>query len=526
MPRVTRGFTPDLLVPSAFPDGIEHFELIETHISWIVLTGTLAYKFKKPVDFGFVDFSSLEKRHHACEEELRLNRRSAPNIYLGLVALVERASCLAVVDAEDLRDYEPVIDYGVKMHEFPQSAQLDRQFREGLLTAGDMDEIADTVAALHDAASVAGPGQPWGDPDAVAAPARENFRHLRELAESDEDLLILDGLAQWSEDEFAARRDLFRQRKKAGRVRECHGDLHLTNLVRLGGSILAFDCIEFNPALRWIDVLSDTAFLHMDLAVRRRTDLAFRFINAYLERCGDYPGVGVLPFYLAYRSMVRAKVATLQLQDPKIIRGEREALERRRRRHVDFAESLTVARRPRLLLMHGFSGSGKTWLSERLMEHLPALRIRSDVERKRLHGLRADADSRSGPGSGIYTESASRRTYRRLIDCAEAMLDAGFDVVVDAAFLEDRQRRPFAELAASRGFASVVIACEAPPATLRKRLRERHAAGSDASEADLGILARQIDRAQNDSVDETGAVLRVDTTREIDIDSIRRRLPA
>jgi len=522
---MVRGFAPELLVPSVFPHEVEHLELIETHISWIVLTGTVAYKFKKPVDFGFVDFSSLEKRRHACEEELRLNRRSAPTIYLGLVALVERDSGLALADAEDLRDFEPVIDYGVKMHEFPQSAQLDRQFREGLLTSGDMDEIAATVAALHEAASVAEAGQPWGEPDAVAAPARENFRHLRELAASDEDLRILDGIAQWSENEFSARRDLFRQRKQGGRVRECHGDLHLTNLVRLDGSILAFDCIEFNPALRWIDVLSDAAFLHMDLAVRRRTDLAFRFINAYLECCGDYPGVGVLPFYLAYRSMVRAKVATLQLQDPKIIRGERETLERRRRRHLEFAQSLTVARRPRLLLMYGFSGSGKTWLSERLMEHLPALRIRSDVERKRLHGLRADADSRSGPGSGIYTESASRRTYKRLIDCADAMLGAGFDVVVDAAFLEDWQRRPFAELAARRGLASVVIACNAPPATLRQRLRERHAAGSDASEADLGILAQQIERAETDSVDETGTVVRVDTSREIDIDSIRRRLP-
>ncbi|MGW8369419.1 MAG: AAA family ATPase, partial [Gammaproteobacteria bacterium] len=172
---MVRGFAPELLVPSVFPHEVEHLELIETHISWIVLTGTVAYKFKKPVDFGFVDFSSLEKRRHACEEELRLNRRSAPTVYLGLVALVERDSGLALADAEDLRDFEPVIDYGVKMHEFPQSAQLDRQFREGLLTSGDMDEIAATVAALHEAASVAEAGQPWGEPDAVAAPARENF---------------------------------------------------------------------------------------------------------------------------------------------------------------------------------------------------------------------------------------------------------------------------------------------------------------------------------------------------------------
>lgn len=517
---VRRRFDPRELVAEVFPHPVEQIDIIETHISWVVLTGRIAYKFKKPVNFGFLDFSSLDKRREACEQELRLNSRSAPEIYLGLVAVVVRGDGLALVAYGVNPDQSKVLEYGISMREFPQSAQLDRQFEAGCLTGADMDQVAAMISGLHQSAAIAGADQPWGEPQTLLQPALENFRHLRDLGGGESQMLAQ--LQRWSEAEFAARQALFRQRKRDGRVRECHGDLHLSNLVRIGSDIVAFDCIEFDPALRWIDVLSDVAFLHMDLMVRQRADLAFRFLNSYLELGGDYAGIPVLPFYLCYRSMVRAKVAALQMSNDSLPDLRRRRLGRRRQAHLRFARSLVDAAMPRLVLMHGLSGSGKTWLSQQLLEHLPAMRIRSDVERKRLHGLDAAADTHSAPRAGIYSDSATRRIYRHLLECADAMLQSGCNVIVDAAFLDPQKRQAFVQLAAQRHLPCVIIACEAPLATLRERLVRRSQKGGDASEASLEVLASQLSGSAALSAVAAAKVVPVDTSRAVDIISLCR----
>ena len=519
---MSQGFDPRKLVAGVFPHPVAKIQVIETHISWVVLTGSFAYKFKKPVNFGFLDFSSLEKRRKACEQELRLNLRTAPGIYLGLVVLVESGDGLALVEAGDNPELANVVEFGVRMLEFAQSSQLDRQFEAGRLGGADMDRVAATIAALHESAAIADAGQPWGDPETVVQPARENFRHLYELAPNEGE--TLDQIKHWSEAEFAAHQSLFRQRKLDGRVRECHGDLHLSNLVRIGSEILAFDCIEFDPALRWIDVLSDVAFLHMDLAVRQRADLAFRFLNAYLERGGDYAGAGVLPFYISYRSMVRAKVAALQLLDEGLPEEHRHGLDQRRELHIRFARSLIGAAKPTLVLMHGLSGSGKTWLSQQLLECLPALRIRSDVERKRLHGMSPDADTHSGQGAGIYSDAATRHTYSHLLANAGAMLSAGIDVIVDAAFLDEGRMDSFVQLASQRRLDCVIVACEAPLPLLRKRLVERGKNATDASEADLGVLHSQLRGTAAAPVESTARIVRVDTSQDVDIPGLCRSI--
>ncbi len=519
---MNRRFDPRELVADAFPHPVSQMDIVETHISWVVLTGSTAYKFKKPVDFGFVDFSSLEKRREACVQELRLNSRSAPGIYLGLVAVVAADDGVVRVADGDCPDRRQVFEYGIRMREFAQSAQLDRQFEAGLLTDADMGRVAAMIAGLHESAAIAGAEQPWGEPQTLLQPVLENFRHLHELGGDERP--ILDQLQRWSEAEFAARQAVFRRRKREGRVRECHGDLHLSNLVRIGSGIVAFDCIEFDPALRWIDVLSDVAFLHMDLMVRQRADLAFGFLNSYLERGGDYGGIAVLPFYLSYRSMVRAKVAALQMLDESLSDQRRRLLDRRRNAHLRFAGSLVDGAKPRLVLMHGLSGSGKTWLSEQLLRQLPALRIRSDVERKRLHGLDADATTRSAPRNGIYSGDATRRTYQHLLDCAHAMLTGGCDVIVDAAFLEEQQRVPFIELAARHDLPCVIIACEAPLATLRQRLIGRSRQGRDASEASLEVLASQLARSAAIPATTAAKVVRVETGRTVVLSALCQQI--
>lgn len=492
--------------PECYPHPVAGVRVIETHISWVMLTGSHAYKIKKPVNLGFADFTTLGLRRHYCEEELRLNRRFAPGLYLDVVSIRGDAR------APRIGGEGPVLDYAVKMREFPQEALASARLASGAFGAAEIDALAALVAGFHAATPAARPDDRLGAPGAVLASALQNFEQMLPLLKTSPDDRALRALRQWTEREFAARQAAFEARKRGGFVRECHGDLHLGNIVVLDGRPVPFDCIEFNEELRWIDVMSEIAFLAMDLEDRGRGDLAWRFLNRYLEATGDYAGLGVLRFHLVYRALVRAKVHLMRSRQPGLRRTEKARLARAFQDYLRLAGRLAAPKRVALILAHGLSGCGKTTLTQPLVELLGAVRLRSDLERKRLHGLAPLSSSGSGLGSGIYTAEATAATYRRLGELAQDALRAGYPVVVDAAFLKRPERDAFRAIAERLDAPFLILDFHAPQEVLRTRVAERLAVADDASEADLAVLEHQFAAREPLTPAEMAAAFAVDAT--------------
>ena len=475
--------------PACYDHAVGKVQLAETHISWVLLTGEIAYKIKKPVDLGFLNFSTLALRQQACADEVRLNRRLAPEFYLGVVAIT------GSVDAPRINGQGETIEYAVKMREFPPGATLDRLDERGELGVEQIDQLASRLAQFHLTGCPSAPaGSPWGEPDTIARPVAENFQLLNERLDDPAEIRLSASLQSWSNSEHERLTPLMRERKRNGMVRECHGDLHLGNLAWANGQLIIFDCIEFNPALRWIDVISEVAFCYMDLLHRQHRDLAFRFLNAWLEATGDYSGVTLLRYYAVYRAMVRAKVAALRAGQK--TGGEAAASRAEVSGCLQLASQLTHQAPPQLWITHGLSGCGKTTRSQSVLQEQGMVRLRSDVERKRLAGLVAAASSGSGIETSLYTQDASRRTYDHLAKLAEGLLDAGWPVIVDAAFLKRWQRDLFREIAGRRSLQFRILDIQADPATLRERIASRAAQGKDASEADLRVLEYQIETSE------------------------------
>ena len=483
--------------------------VIETHISWVYLTGTHAYKIKKAVDFGFLDFASLDARRHYCEEELRLNRRTAPQLYLDVVPIA------GTVDRPVVGGAGPALEWAVRMREFPQQALLSEMLACGELTAAHIDALAATVARFHEGAARVPADRPWGSAGDVLAVALANFEELRPRLDDPADRARLTALEDWTRCEHAARASAWETRRNDGRVRECHGDLHLGNIALIAGEITPFDCIEFNERMRWIDVVSEIAFTVMDLQHRGRPDYAQRFLDAWLARSGDYAGLEVLRYYLAYRAMVRAKVAGLRAAQA-APGAARSAALADCRAHLELAKKEAAPGSPAIVITRGLSGSGKTTLSQALLEHIGALRVRSDVERKRLEGLPPGARSGAGIDSGLYAPDATRATYERLLSLARSIVDTGRIALVDAAFLSRWQRDAFRTLADRLDLPFVIVDFVASEATLRRRIAARTEEGRDASDADLSVLAHQLRHQQPLDDDERAFAVTYDAEQPLE----------
>lgn len=496
--------------PCRYPHPVDHVEVVETHISHVLLAGEFAYKIKKPVKLGFLDFSSIDKRLHFCREEIRLNRRLAPGLYLEVVTIGGTPA------APQLGSEGKAIEYAVKMRRFPQESLLDDRLAAGLVDPDLVDTLAETVAAFHEGAARADPKGEFGTAPAVWNPVADCLAQLGENLKSGLFASQLAGIGAWSRTVWHHLAPLVSERLGQGHVRECHGDLHLGNVALVDGRPCIFDCIEFNPGLRWIDVFSEIAFLTMDLAERGRPDYGYRFLNRYLEAGGDYSGLPLLPFYQAYRALVRANVASIRARQksPLTRAPDWETCGR----YLEYARCRATTPSRFLLLMHGPSGSGKTWLSGNLMEQLGAIRIRSDVERKRLQGLPPLAPSPLDQRSVIYGPRATDVAYDRLVSLSERILAAGYPVIIDATALLHRQREVFRNLAARARVPFMIIACEASPAILRERIARRRTAGRDASEADEAVLARQLVMRETIGRDEAGCCLKVDATAPLSTD--------
>ncbi|MFM9916739.1 MAG: AAA family ATPase [Rhizobacter sp.] len=480
--------------------------LIETHISWVLIGETLVYKLKKPVRLPFLDFSSLTARRHFCEEELRLNRRLAPSLYLDVVAVRDSPV------GPRFGGHGRVLDAAVRMRRFPDGALWSEMLGAGTLAPSHIDSLAQRLGEFHRAAAIAPATSRFGMPEVHR---RNTDRLIQAIdawptryADAGEGW---SGLRRWLREQLQALAPHWEARRAAGRVRECHGDLHLANVLQLDGEATAFDGIEFDDDLRWIDVLDDIAFLAVDLLAHRQRGLAFRFINACLDANGDHDGLPALRFYMVLRALVRAQVGVLteaQGAQPDRRCGAAD--------YLAFAIALARERDPRLAITHGLPGSGKTFVSQAVLEQGGAIRVRSDVERKRLFGLGALQSSREHVPAGIYDAAATERTYAHLCEAAGVALQAGWPVIVDAAFLRRTERAQFAQLAASLGTPFAIFDCRAALPVLRQRVIERRRRGADASEADLGVLEHLIGADEPMDRAELAATIVCDTTQALD----------
>ncbi|MEE4330786.1 MAG: AAA family ATPase [Wenzhouxiangella sp.] len=489
--------------PAVYGHPVERVERIETHISWVLLAGEYVYKIKKPLDLGFLDFTELERRRFYCEEEVRLNRRTAPDLYLGVVAITGTA------DRPEIDGSGEPIEYAVRMRRFDVEQGFDRLLARGALETAHIIDLAGQLAELHAVAAVAGPDSGQGSFDDVAEPVRDNFDVLSGTADSGQSRR-LEKLRAWSEDQLRALDVLIERRRRAGCVRECHGDAHLGNVALHRGRAMLFDCIEFSPALRWIDVINDLAFAVMDLRDRGAEPLAWTLLDEYLARSGDFDGLRLLPFYAVYRAMVRAKVQGFA-RDQAGDDAARAGLDEEIADYLRLGERMADERRAAVIITIGLSGSGKSWLARRLVDRVGLVRVRSDVERKRLYGLPAGARSGSGLNAQLYSTGASERTYARLVEAAEAICAAGYPALIDAAFLKRWQRDRLRRMAAAHGLPFRIIHCTAPEATLAERIQAREAQGTDASEAGLDVLELQRQSAEPLSAAERARTIVVDT---------------
>lgn len=500
-----------LLVADAFPHPVTDFQLIETHISWVILTGDFAYKIKKPVDLEFLDFRELARREHYCNEELQLNRRYTPELYLDVVPVT------GTEEAPQIDGAGPVLDYAVKMQQFDTANLLDSVSKAGGLDTHLVRAIASQLArSHHDFPSVSA----TDNPAAMRAAMFQNFDQVREYAIDDAAIAQLDRLEAWTRLHIARLLPLMSERVQQGNVKDLHGDLHLNNMVVLNGKVRFFDCIEFNEHFRVMDTIAEIAFVAMDMADRGES--AQQVLNDYFEYSGDYAGLPLLNLYRVYFAMVRAKVKLMR-EPTSNSEVQATAVYQDFTRFVKLAQSYTEDKPPFVALMHGVSGSGKSTVAARVAAHFGAIRLRSDVERKRLFGLSPD-DTSQAIKADIYTAQASKSTFERLVALARGVIDAGLPCIVDATFLEQAARKPFIDLGRELDIPLVILDCIAARDIIVARLRHRTQRASDASEADIEIMQKQLSALEPFEANETQYVVTIDSEQPFDGTPIEQRL--
>ncbi|MEX1080793.1 MAG: AAA family ATPase [Halofilum sp. (in: g-proteobacteria)] len=486
--------------PGRYPHPADHIEHCETHISHVLLAGDFAYKLKKPLNLGFLDFTELTQREHYCREELRLNARLAP-IYLDVVAITGTPDDPQVAGAGE------VIEWAVKMRRFDESSRLDHQLGAGRVSVAMIEGLARRVAACHHEAHAADPARGYGTPEAVAAPMRENFDQIRPALADPSERDRLERLGQWTKQRLSALEPIYQQRLATGHVRECHGDMHLANMIALdNGEVAVFDGIEFNTQLRWIDVASEIAFAVMDLDCRDAPALASRFLDQWLAITGDYAALSVFPPYAVYRAMVRAKTTAIRLGQDDTTPEEARALGADLASYLHLGERYARASAPAVAITRGIAGTGKSTAAAALIERHGAIRLRADVERRRLS---------PDPDPAVrYSQQAHDRVYTRLEDLARQITEAGFPVVIDATFIEHHRRVPFERLAGEHGLPFCILDMHVPLEVLEQRIVQRQQTGNDPSEADVAVMHRQRERLEPLSATEREAAVTVDNSGE------------
>jgi aminoglycoside phosphotransferase family enzyme/predicted kinase len=474
-----------LLDSVVYPHSVETISYVQTHLSYVILTGQYAYKVKKPVNLGFQDFSSLAKRRHYCELECELNKTLAPHLYLGVVPITG-SEMHPRIGGEG-----PIIEWAIKMHQFPEDCLLTNVLARGELTLETVNRLAAQAATFHQRTSISLDGV-FGTPQSIHQRVIVNFEQLRRLLSDPEDFSTIQTIETWAHNQFQKLLSHLSARKAQGCIRACHGDMHLGNTVLWEGTPTFFDCIEFNEDFRWTDVMNDVAFMAMDLTFHGRADFANYFVNRYFEYTGDYEGAPLLRYYMSYRAMVRAKIAGYLIeQNP-----ENDALVQNSlatcRAYLQLAKKLCHPTRYSLTITHGISGSGKSSASQRWMMEHGAVRLRSDVERKRLCALAIFEPTPVEIKETVYSAETTQKTFDYLYQLANYLLNAKMPVVVDAAFLKQKERLQFQALATQLDIPFHILTLPTPSdSILENRLIRRACLGNEASDASFNIALGQ-----------------------------------
>lgn len=493
------------------PSAIESVDLVETHISWVLLANGYAYKIKKPTQYGFLDFSTLDLRKRACDEELRVNRRYSADLYLEVVPITGSPA------QPCLEGSGPLIDYAVKMRRFPASCLFDHLLAARRLLPKHVRQLAETLTAFHRVLPRDETDQRSSRFREIQHSVEDNFLTIKPHLSATPDLDQLALLRAWSDQEFKKRESLLISRATQGYIRECHGDLHLGNIVWLNGRARFFDGIEFSADLRWIDTMNEAAFPMMDLEVRGAQPLAFDFLNHYLALTGDYQGVTLLRYYRLYRALVRAKVTLLRLGSP----GQ-DACMASYRRHIAYGLELIEKETPRLIITHGLSGSGKSHFAALLAASMPAIWLRSDVERKRLFGK--VADSAREPRPSLYSMEMTNLAYQSLMEWAQHILASGYSVILDGTFLKRCQRRAAFRIAQAAQTPHWILDFQAPLDLLKARIQHRAIEGLDPSDANAAVLNLQATSSEPLEPEEMDHVVTIDSAVEPDLPKILHRI--
>ncbi len=502
---MTESFLPPLIQQMTQPEFYSHpvtepIQLVQTHVSYVLLTGEFAYKVKKPVNFGFLDFSTLEKRKHFCEEELRLNQRGAAELYLEVLPITQEG------DRFRLGGTGEVVEYVVKMQQFPAGTLFSDLFDQGKLTGELLERLAQVLAQFHVSAVTNDYIRSFGQVSKIRLAIDENYEQTEKYIGGPQTQQQFDETRAYTDRLFAEQVDLFNQRIENNWIRECHGDVHLRNIALWNDKILLFDCIEFNEPFRFVDVMFDIAYIVMDLDARDRPDLSNLFLNAYLEQMGDWEGLQVLPLYLSRQSYVRAKVTSFLLDDPSIPASVKQECTVTASRYYRLAWEYTKSSQGRLILMAGLSGSGKSTVARRLAQKSGAIHIRSDAVRKHLAGIPLQEQG----GASIYTPEMSQKTYNRLLDLGITLAKQGYSVILDAKY--DRQAFRQAAIAQSQNhhLPLQILHCTAPSEVLQERLHQRQ---GDISDATADLLSKQ--QMEPFTETEQPYVKTLDTTKDL-----------
>lgn len=505
-----------MLQPEFYPHPVETpIRLLQTHISYVLLTGDYAYKVKKPADFGFLNFSTLERRHFFCQEELRLNQRLCPELYLQVLG-IEQKSNPSETSTEEYGWSEgkgTICDYAIQMRQFDQAQLFSHLFAENALTPALMSQLGKQLAHFHTQAATSPEITAFGHPAAVQEIVENSYGLGQGFIGRSQTEAQYRETKAFTDQFFEDHADWLVDRQALGKIRECHGDIHLNNICLYQNVIQIFDCIEFNQEFRNIDVIYDAAFLVMDLQFRGRPDLANAFLNAYLEWSNDYDGAVLLPLYLSMRAYIRGNVNSLALNDPAIPETDKTTIAKTAAAYYHQAWAYTQPQTGVLYVMVGVSGSGKSTVARQLAQQTNGIHIRSDAVRKHLAGLDLDerGDQAGKFGTGIYTPEMTQKTYDRLLELGIFLAGQGLTVILDAKY--DRQALRQSVISQAKAIPLKFIHCTAPVATIRDRLNQRQ---GDIADATAKILDDQLAAFEPFSPNDQAWRYIIETTQDLE----------
>ncbi len=493
--------------PRFYPHPVHEIKLTETHISYVFLTESFVYKVKKDVDFGFLDFSSLAKREFYCREELRLNKRLAPDMYLEVIPVRKDARGRLFLEKDAGGE---IIEYVLKMLRLPEEGMLPRLLERGQAATSLFQALAGKLVCFHNAAEAIEPEQAGEAVQTLQANMSENFAQTRDLQDRAVSPLRYRTLQDFSQWFFNSHREILNTRALAGRFREGHGDLRMEHICVYQEQLYIFDCIEFNERFRCIDVAADLSFLLMDLEYNGYWDRAREVEQAYCEHSGDQEIRILLNFYKCYYACTRAKVAGLRSTE---VRG-REQDDALQEAEDYFALAFCYAVRlvrPTVILVCGLMGTGKSTLARNLAPYLGVEVLRSDVLRKELLDIPESERHESAYGQGIYTPEMSRLTYARLFTRAAKHLHAGRSVILDASFQSRRERRAALDTAVDFGARCAILECVCSEQTAKERLNLRMQDQSEASDGRQDLFQAQKEAYEPILAEEPGKQLQIST---------------